>query len=497
MLFAFGSNFIYFSIRAWRKTRPSAPLPLTTMSGPLPRITVQLLIYNELYVSARIIEAACRLDSPADLVQIQVLDDSTDETTAVVAVAVAQARSRGVDIDHIHRSDRSGFKAGALGNGLSTATGEFVAIFDADFLPEPDFLLRAIGHFDAPDVAFVQARWGYLNRGCSWLTALQSLAIDGHFMVEQYGRGLRGYWFNFNGTAGIWRRTAIEDAGGWTADTLTEDLDLSYRAHLKGWRGQYLRDLVAPAELPARFAGFRRQQHRWARGSLECAIKLLPRVWRSEARFGVKAQASAHLLGYTVHLLLFVLTLIYPLVVVLSVNHARLSTLFGLAYFFALTSLAPGIFFVTAQRHLQRRWWRELPRVAAVTILGSGLMLNTVRAAVQMVRRRDIDFERTAKFGIGDTAGDTTAWMRQRYQLGFDPIVFAEVARGLYSLATAWLAYTTQTWGIMLYASLFGSGLLAVAGVTAAQSIAVFRKRRLPSEEIRLERSQWAAAGAE
>lgn len=495
ILFAFGANFIYYSLLAWRGGR--RPDPRKEMSGPLPTVTVQLPIYNELYVAARVIEAAAQLDYPRNLLQIQVLDDSTDETITVVSEAVARARSRGVDIVHVRRTDRSGFKAGALRDGLAGATGRFIAIFDADFVPHPDFLLRAIPHFDAPDVAFVQARWGHLNANYSWLTRMQALAIDAHFAVEQYGRGRRGYWFNFNGTAGIWRKAAIEDAGGWTADTLTEDLDLSYRAHLKGWKGRYLRDLVAPAELPAHFAGFRRQQHRWARGSLECAIKLLPQIWRSDARFAVKAQASAHLLGYTVHLLLFAVTLVYPFLVALSVEYAHLSTLFGLAYVFALTSLAPAIFFVTGQHQLGRSWWRCLPRVVLVTVLGSGLMLNTARAAAQIAGRRQTVFERTAKFGLDEDSEGSSTWMHQRYQIRLDRIVYVEAALGAYGLATAFYAFTTHSWGIMLYAGLFGSGLLAVATVTAVESVGVFRRRRVRAEQIRRERARWSTARAE
>ena len=494
VLFLFGTNFIYFSVVAWRERRNQPASHVADIL--LPRVTVQLPIYNELYVSARIIEAACRLDYPTHLLQIQVLDDSTDETVELVADAVARARALGRDIVHVLRTDRSGFKAGALAHGLNTATGELIAIFDADFVPEPDFLRRAVPHFVRPDIAFVQGRWGHLNQQYSWLTRLQALAIDSHFMVEQPSRGLRQYWFNFNGTAGVWRRTAIDDAGGWTADTLTEDLDLSYRAHLMGWRGQYLVDLVAPAELPASMAGFRRQQHRWARGSLECALKLLPKVWRSDARWGVKVQASAHLLGYTVHLLLFLLMLIYPAVVALSVDTPGFSTLFGLAYMLALTSLAPAVFFLTGQRLLGRRWWRQLPRVAVATAVGSGLMLNTVRAAFQMARRRDAEFERTAKFGIDEDAS-ATSWMRQRYQLRLDPIVYGEFVLGLYGLTTSYYAYTTGTWGIMLYAALFGTGLLVVATSTVTQSIGVFYRRSLRSEQIRSERTRWAATGVE
>ena len=494
-LFAFGANFIFFSVVTWRNGEPPVPDPVAP--AQLPMVTVQLPIYNELYVARRVIEAAAALDYPRELFQIQVLDDSTDETTSLVAQAVAEARAKGLDISHLHREKRDGYKAGALRNAMESATGELIAIFDADFVPEPDFLRRAVPHFSRPDVAFVQARWGHINLEFSWLTKLQSLAIDAHFMVEQFARGHRGYWFNFNGTAGVWRKVAIEDAGGWTADTLTEDLDLSYRAHLRGWRGQYMGDLVAPAELPAHFAGFRRQQHRWARGSLETAIKLLPQVWRSDAKLGVKTQASAHLLGYTVHLLLVAITLAYPLVVVLSADLQGASTLFGVAYLLALTSSAPAVFFLTGQRQLGRPWWRRLPGIVAATVVGSGLMLNTLRGAIEIATAKDGSFERTAKFGTNDSTTSATSWMRQRYQLKLDRIVFYEIALGGYSMATAWFAFTTQTWGIMLYAAVFGCGLLVVACVSIAESVGVFWNRAYRAEQIRLENNRWAVARAD
>ena len=325
LLFVFGVNLVVFVVRVWRRGPRHSPPVQSVDPEDLPLVTVQLPIYNELYVSERIINAACALDYPADKLQIQVLDDSTDETSTLISQIVAEARTRGINIEHLHRVDRAGYKAGALAEGMKTATGEFVAIFDADFVPPEDFLLRTVGEFAQPDIAFVQARWGHLNRDYSWLTKIQALAIDGHFLVEQSGRGDRGYWFNFNGTAGIWRAEAIEDAGGWTAETLTEDLDLSYRAHLRGWRACYVEDLVVPAELPVQLLGFRRQQHRWARGSMECARKLLPSVWRSDASIGTKFQATLHLLAYGIHLLLLLLLLIYPLVVQVGSSNAGFS----------------------------------------------------------------------------------------------------------------------------------------------------------------------------
>ncbi|NCF69333.1 MAG: glycosyltransferase [Chloroflexi bacterium] len=484
-LFIFGANFIYLSVRTLRDGRSRLQPPKMTH---WPQVTVQLPIYNEMYVAERVIRAAAKLDYPVELLQIQVLDDSTDETRNLVQRTVARLQAQGINIVHQHRSNRSGYKAGALQAGLATASGEFIAIFDADFVPPPEFLRKALPYVQEPDVAFVQTRWGHLNRDYSWLTFLQSLAIDAHFMVEQYARSRAGYWFNFNGTAGIWRREAMLDAGGWTADTLTEDLDLSYRAYLRGWRGQYVRDIVVPAELPVSFSAYRRQQHRWARGSLECAKKLGPQVWRAPIPLSHKFQASLHLGGYSVHLLLFALTLIYPLVAFFTAQYIHLSTLYGLAYLFALTSFAPTLFFISGQQQLGRPWWRLLPKILAISVVGSGLMMNSVRAAWQIVRKRENVFERTAKFGIEQNKQD---WTQQRYQLRFDPIVYPELLLGLYSLFAVWLAVNLESWGIAFYALLFGSGLILVALVTIKQTTAVYRSRRARAARQR-EEQEWA-----
>ena len=488
-LFLFGVNFIYLSIRAWYEGR-SRPPEKVEWPGDVewPAVTVQLPIFNELYVAERVIQAAANLDYPAEKLQIQVLDDSTDETVDIARRAVTHLQEKGINIDHIHRTDRSGFKAGALQAGMESATGEFIAIFDADFVPPADFLRRVLPHLQEPDLAFVQARWGHINQDYSWLTFLQSLAIDAHFMVEQFVRGRAGYWFNFNGTAGIWRRTAMEDAGGWTADTLTEDLDLSYRAYLKGWRGRYLRHIVAPAELPPSFSAYRRQQHRWAHGSLECARKFIPQVWRAPIPLSHKFQATLHLAGYSVHLLLFALTLIYPLVAIFSDRYVHLSTLYGLTYLFAMTSIAPTLFFVMGQQQLGRPWWKRLPRILALSVVGSGLMVNTLRAAWQSWRKPGRVFERTAKFGIEQQKQD---WTQQRYQLHLDPIVYLELALGTYSLATVWLAISLQSWGVAFFAGLFGIGLIFAAGVTIAQTTAVYRSRKARAKRAQRE-LEWA-----
>ncbi len=482
-LIAFGANLMWFSLIVWRRGRlqrldDTKPATLTAeLLKTAPRVTVQIPIYNELYVSERVIAAVCALDYPRELMQIQVLDDSTDATRDIVARVVADAKAQQIDIVHIHRTERDGYKAGALKNGMLTATGEFLAIFDADFVPEPDFLIRALPYFDDDNVAFVQGRWGHFNRDQSWLTRIQSLAIDGHFMVEQACRGVRGYWFNFNGTAGIWRAAAIDDAGGWQARTLTEDLDLSYRAHLRGWRGHFVEDLVVPSEVPAQMSGFRRQQHRWARGSLECAKKLLPEIWRSDERLAVKYQATMHLTSYAIHLLLFGVALLNPFVVLAAHEYPQFRTFFGIAYLFAVFSLAPILFFITGQRQLGNRWWRQLHRIGSVALIGPGLMLNTVRAAFEIWRRPNPEFERTAKFGLMEVRPASEPWTQKRYQLAPDRIVFGEAIFGLYSLATAGLALRHNNWGVFTYSAWFGIGLLAVAGISVAQTVALRRQR--------------------
>ena len=490
-LFVFGLNFFYLTIRAWRMDRLERHQnEAAVVDGPhlapgvsqseWPRVTIQLPIYNELYVAERVIEAAARLEYPSERLQIQVLDDSTDETADIARRTVIRLQAKGLNIQHLRRTDRAGFKAGALQAGLAHATGEFIAFFDADFVPESDFLKQVLPHFDHPRVAFVQARWGHLNRQFSILAYLQSLAIDAHFMVEQYARSKSGYWFNFNGTTGIWRREALLDAGGWKADTLTEDLDISYRAHLCGWQGRYTREVVAPAELPVSMSAFRRQQHRWARGSLECALKLGPQVLQADVPDRIKIQAILHLLGYTVHLLLFVLTLLFPVMLIVSNHLANWGAIFGFGFIFNLTALAPMLFFVVGQRQLGRPLGRQIPAVLLASIAGSGLMVNTLRATWQIIRKRRNVFERTAKFGIRQRR---QKWTRQRYQLQVDPIVVAEFFLGIYTALTAFLAFQMGNWAIFVYASLFSIGLLFVVTVTIAQAVAIFRSRRAEEAE--------------
>jgi len=471
LLFAYGINFFYLTYIALRKRndRLAAP-PLEE----LPVVTVQLPLYNELYVAERLIEAAAALDYPTHLLEIQVLDDSTDETSTLISRQVARLHDEGIDIHHLQRSQRSGYKAGALAAGLQEARGQFIAIFDADFIPGKDFLKKTLPHFQNQKIAFIQTRWGHINRDYSLLTTLQALAIDAHFMVEQFARFQGGLWFNFNGTAGIWRKSAMQDAGGWGSDTLTEDLDLSYRAFMRGWKAVYLREVEVPAELPVSFNAYRRQQGRWARGSLECAMKFVPNIWGTTLPLRQKLQATLHLTGYCVHLLLAALVLLYPLVLLLNQHYPSLVTLFGIGLIFNFTAFAPTAFFLVAEQQLGNRWWQNLPAILFASFLGAGMMVNTLRAAANILMNRKAVFERTPKFGL---LHRKQSWTARRYQLMLDPIVIPELIFALISAGTIMLSLRMHNWMIAFYAFMFCCGLLFTSGVTILQGLAVAHRQ--------------------
>ncbi len=485
VLFIYGLNFFHLTFLAFKaKVEPCPQMP-----EPLPKVTVQLPVFNERYVARRLIRAAARLKYPGEKLEIQVLDDSTDETVNIVQAEVEHHRAQGVNIVHVHRKNREGYKAGALGEALRSAKGDFIAIFDADFLPPEDYLTQTIPYFftqgrgNETPIAFVQTRWAHVNQDYSLLTSLQALAIDAHFMVEQMARAQAGYWFNFNGTAGIWSRQAIEAIGGWKADTLTEDLDLSYRACLHGWRGLYLPHVSVPAELPVTFSAYRRQQHRWAKGSLECAQRLLPQIWAQSIPLKMKIQATLHLTGYGVHLLMFSLSLLYPLILWLSTRFPDLLSLFGIATIFNVTAFAPTVFFVAAQKQLQRMWWRRLPHILFVSALGAGMMVNTLRAAWQVVVGKKGVFERTPKFGIREK-GDK--WVHSAYQLALDPIVFFELLFAGVNAGTLALALSMKNYVIGFYSGVFLAGLLFTSGTTIVQSVMLARRKsRQQLEEIK------------
>ncbi len=470
LLFVFGLNFYYLTYLSIKRKAP--PLPETPKTWP--KVTVQLPVYNELYVVERLIESAANLDYPIEQLQIQVLDDSTDETSMLAGQAVEKVMAGGIQIVHLHRSERTGFKAGALAEGMAQASGEFLVVFDADFVPGPDFLKKTIPYFQDPQIAFLQTRWSHLNRGYSILTLLQSLIIDAHFMVEQTARSRSGYWFNFNGTAGVWRKSAIQDAGGWKSDTLTEDLDLSYRALLRGWKAAYLRDVQVPAELPVTITAYRRQQYRWARGSLEVAQRHLGEVFQARTSIWHKLQAILHLGGYGIHILLFAVSLLYPLILKMTNQYSLLLPLFNLALFFNITAFAQTIFFVVAQQQLGHRWWKLLPVIFLVSALGAGMMLNTVKASYEIFKKKKVGFERTPKFGID---GNQKSWNHKRYQLGIDWIVFFELCFAVFNGLTLFYAIQSRNWVIAFYSLMFCCGMLFTSGLSFQQALSLKLKR--------------------
>src|SRR6266478_3705559 len=428
-LLLYGLNaYIMIALHWWtRRSARAAPPPPDPPVWPL--VTVQLPLYNERYVAGRLLETTGTLNYPVDRLEIQVLDDSTDDTAAIVAETAQRLRARGVNVVHVRRSDRTGFKAGALASGLASARGEFVAIFDADFVPPPDFLRRTIPHFVDARVAVVQTRWGHLNRDFSLLTVAQSLGIDGHFGVEQAARCRGHLLLNFNGTAGVWRRAAIEDAGGWAHDTLTEDLDLSYRAQLRGWRITYRPELVCPAELPVVISGFKSQQRRWAKGSIQTALKLLPQVFCSRLSLWAKYQAFIHLTYYMIHpLMLAVVLLSVPLLGLpaLAPSAAILILASGI---FALASVGPACMLAYAQAVLAEGGWRNALKLPSIMVIGVGVAWSTSLAVLSAFWSRDRTFVRTPKFGIGAAGGH---WKGRAYAGGGAWSAVPELLLGMY-----------------------------------------------------------------
>jgi len=358
-------------------------------------------VYNERAVIERLIDAACALDVPRDRLEIQVLDDSTDETTAIATAIAARHRARGVNVTVLHRARRDGFKAGALAAGLERAHGEIIAVFDADFVPATDFLRRVVGRFEDPHVGMVQTRWDHLNRGQSPLTAAQAVMLDSHFLLEHTGRMAAGLFFNFNGTAGVWRRACIEDAGGWTHDTLTEDLDLSYRAQLRGWSFVFDPTVRAPAELPGDIHALKSQQRRWAKGSIQTARKLLPAVWRSTRPRRVKIEAFIHLTSNVTYPLLLVLgLLLLPVIWMSTPSSPTLALAFQVVVL--VLAVAPVVVFLLLGQWLAGRRGIVVVRdVAMALVLGVGMSVTNTRAVIEGLGTSVGAWERTPKTGCG------------------------------------------------------------------------------------------------
>ena len=476
-LFAYGCNLVFLSIRALRLPAATLPLPFTTDE---PLVAVQLPIYNERYVARRLIDATGRLDWPKDRLEIQVLDDSDDETVAIVAERVAHWRRRGLCVSHLRRSSREGYKAGALAHGLERTDASLVAIFDADFLPGPDFLRRAVAGFDDPRTGFVQARWGHLNREYSVFTRLQSLMVDFHFRVEQSVRPAAGYPTNFTGTAGIWRREAIEDAGGWSAATLTEDLDLSYRAQLRGWKARFLEGLEVPQELPVAVNAYRGQQSRWATGSFQTAIRLLPSVLRSSRSPAEKFQACLHLLAYLAPALMLLQLACYPVLLLAKADHSPYFGMVRVTVLVNLLSLAPPVGFSVAQWRSGPRWWRRVPGILAWSFVGAGTSATVLAALIRALRPGGV-FKRTPKFRIEGQHGE---WRDHAYVHAADPAALAELLLGSAGLLLCGYALELGEWLIAAYSLIFSIGFLYLSIYSAVQAVEVLTVRRLGTRAL-------------
>ena len=468
LLALYGAHRAYM-VHLYFRHRRETPRPAGTLAA-LPRVTVQLPIYNEVYVVERLVSSVAALDYPPTLLQIQILDDSTDETREIARATAERLRACGCDVDYRPRSHRRGFKAGALRDGLETATGEFVLILDADFVPRPDLLRATLPFFADPGVGMVQARWEHLNREFSLLTRIQAILLDGHFVIEHTARHRSGRFFNFNGTAGVWRRECIEKAGGWAADTLTEDLDLSYRAQLQGWRFVYLKDCAAPAEVPVDINGFKSQQHRWTKGSIQTGRKILPAVFRSRLPWKIKSEALVHLAGNGSYLLVVALSLLLvPAIVIRDrIGWQRLAVLdFPLFFGATLSFLA---FYVASQRELGRGWAATLRDMPGVSALGIGLSIHNARAVLEALfaKAPGEEFVRTPKYSIEGAAGE---WRSKKYRASVGSSVFLELVLAAYYLGSLLFAARFGYWVAVPFLLVFFHGFAYTAALTLRSSL--------------------------
>src|SRR3989339_315409 len=370
-------------------------------------VTIQLPMYNEMYVVERLIDSVCEIDYPKDKLEIQVLDDSTDETVDVVAKLVKAKQDLGFDIQHVRRTNREGFKAGALKEGMKSAKGKYIAIFDADFIPRKDFLRNTLRYFTTDKIGLVQTRWEHLNEDYSILTKIQALALNGHFVIEQTVRNKSGFFIQFNGTGGVWLKECIEDAGNWNADTLTEDLDLSYRAQLRGWKFVYLRDFTTPAELPAEMNALKAQQFRWTKGAIETSKKLLPLVWKSKIPMRVKLQSTFHLTNNLVFpFILLAAILNVPLIFIKNSGSHELY--FAILSLFVVAFISTFLFYLFAQKDVHTDWRKKIALFPLFMAGSMGFALNNTRAVIEGLMSRKSEFFRTPKFNVEKKTNQST-----------------------------------------------------------------------------------------
>jgi cellulose synthase/poly-beta-1,6-N-acetylglucosamine synthase-like glycosyltransferase len=442
--------YLYYKNKENRTTEPGAYFE------ELPRVTVQLPIFNEQYVVERLLESICKLTYPRERLDIQVLDDSTDETVEVARNLVERYAALGNPISYYHRANRDGFKAGALAEGLKTAKGEFIAIFDADFTPPEDFLLRTIHHFTDSKIGMVQTRWTHINRNYSFLTQVEAILLDGHFVLEHSGRARSGVFFNFNGTAGVWRREAIDQAGGWQHDTLTEDTDLSYRAQLKGWKFIYLQDVECPAELPVEMTAFKTQQARWAKGLIQTGKKILPRVLRSDAPLHTKIEAWYHLTANLSYPLMIVLSVLILPAMIIRFYQGWFQMLFIDVPLFLASTFSISSFYLVSQRELfPKAWPRALLYLPLLMALGVGLTITNTKAVIEALIGKQSAFARTPKYHV-ESKADKVGATKYRRRLGWVP--WLELLIGTYFALTVFYAFENENYVTIPFLLLFVFG---------------------------------------
>jgi cellulose synthase/poly-beta-1,6-N-acetylglucosamine synthase-like glycosyltransferase len=462
----------------------------------LPVVTVQLPIYNERFVVERLLESVCRIDWPADRLEVQLLDDSTDDTVAIAAAKVRELRARGHDVKHIHRVDRTGYKAGALREATASARGDYLAVFDADFVPDADFLRKTMDFFTDPTVGFVQTRWTYLNRDYGLLTQGMGMLLDGHFVLEQVTRSRGGYIFNFNGTGGVWRRSAIADAGGWHDDTICEDTDLSYRAHLAGYRGVFLREVPCPSELPVQVTALKSQQHRWAKGLTECFLKLMPLLWRSPLPLRKKLEGTFHLganLAFPASIVMALVTL--PVLFMRMQGHGAGGVSMAVdTAVFALFVLTQVVFYVVATREVHANWWERLRFLPFFPIVGVGLAVNNARGVLEALLGHRTEFVRTPKLGVLGRDRGVARTRSRTYVVSRDIVQPAlELAFGGYYLH---MAFVQLGFGFVFSATVtaaLSAGLFTMGGATVRALLA----GRRPSAPALPETAAFPVAAAE
>lgn len=427
ILFFFGAHG-FVMVYHYYKHRHEQDVDVTLTQTP--PVTIQLPIFNEMYVVRRLIDASCGIEYPKDKLEIQVLDDSTDETVDLVESIVKEKQKQGFNIHHVRRTNRKGFKAGALKEGLKTSSGEFVAIFDADFLPRPEFLQKTIPYFFTnAKIGMVQTRWEHLNGEYSLMTRTQAMALDGHFVIEQNMRNKAGFFINFNGTGGVWRKQCIMDAGNWHSDTLTEDLDLSYRAQLKGWKFKFLRDVTSPAELPAEINALKSQQFRWTKGAIETARKLLPMVWKSDIPFRIKVHSTFHLTN----------NIVFPFIVLASILNVPLTFIkhggafdayFDFMSVFVLAFIGSFLFYLYSQKDIYTDWRRRIFLFPVFMAGSMGFAVNNSKAVLEGLFKRKSEFVRTPKYGI---EGKKQSWNDKKYvPVKFSWTVIVEIILAVY-----------------------------------------------------------------